>query len=98
MQKKKKDLTRETLVEFSLLYIMVFYGGAIQNKIENISKMTFSNPDNEKLKNFLIEEIKLNKSEKEIENKALKVYPDLVQNIIANSNLKMIADKKTMIK
>ena len=35
----KKDLTRETLIEFSLLYIMVFFGGAIQNKIENISKL-----------------------------------------------------------
>ena len=91
---QKKDFTRENLIEFSILFIMVFYGGAIHSNIQNISKITFSNSDNEKLKNFLIEEIKLDKTEKEIENGALKAYPDLVRNIIANSNLKMIVDKK----
>ena len=92
---QKKDFTRENLIEFSILFIMVFYGGAIHNNIENISKITFSNSDNEKLKNFLIEEIKLDKTEKEIENEALKAFPDLVRKIIANSNLKMIVDKKS---
>ena len=82
---QKKDFTRENLIEFSILFIMVFYGGAIHTNIQNISKITFSNSDNEKLKNFLIEEIKLDKTEKEIENGALKAYPDLVRNIIANS-------------
>ena len=30
---KKKDLTRENIVEFSILFIMIFYGGAVKNNI-----------------------------------------------------------------
>ena len=27
---QKKDLTRENLIEFSILFIMIFYGGAVK--------------------------------------------------------------------
>ena len=91
---KKKDLTRENLVEFSILFIMIFYGGAIKSNIESISKITFLNPDNEKLKAFLIDLISLNKTEKEIENEASKFNPNLVKIIFENSNLKLIVNKK----
>ena len=49
---KKKDLTRENIVEFSILFIMIFYGGAVKNNIESISTIDFSNSENEKLKIF----------------------------------------------
>ncbi len=91
---QKKDLTRENLIEFSILYIMIFYGGAIQNKVDNISNIKFSNSENEDLKNILIDLIKLNKPEKEIEKEALKVNINLVNNINENSNLKIIVNKK----
>tara|TARA_A100001015_G_scaffold319122_1_gene441075 strand:+ start:400 stop:2025 length:1626 start_codon:yes stop_codon:yes gene_type:complete len=87
---QKKDLTREHLLEFSILYIMTFYGKAIQNNLENISQMTFSNSDNEKLKSLLIGLINSNKTEKEIENEAIKVNSSLIKNITENSNLKLI--------
>ena len=41
---KKKDLTRENIVEFSILFIMIFYGGAVKNIVESISTIDFSNP------------------------------------------------------
>ena len=91
---QKKDLTRENLVEFSVLFIMIFFGGAIKNNIKKISEITFSNSDNEKLKIILIDLIKLNKTEKEIEKEALKVNSILVKSIIENSNLKLIVNKK----
>ena len=91
---QKKDLTRENLVEFSILFIMIFYGGAIKNNIDSISTITFSNSDNEKLKNVLIELIYSKKTEKEIENEAIKSNSNLVKNIVENSNLKMIVNKK----
>ena len=91
---KKKDLTRENLVEFSILFIMIFYGGAIKNNIDSISTITFSNSDNEKLKNVLTELINSKKTEKEIENEAIKSNSNLVKNIVENSNLKMIVNKK----
>ena len=91
---QKKDLTRENLVEFSILFIMIFYGGAVKNNIESISTITFSNSDNEKLKNILIELIKSNKTEKEIENESIKSDSNLVKSIVENSNLKIIVNKK----
>ena len=91
---QKKDLTRENLIEYSILFIMIFYGGAVKNNIEKISSIAFSNSNNENLKNILIDLIKSNKKEKEIENQAITAYPDLVKNIIENSNLKLIVNKK----
>ena len=73
---------------------MIFYGGAIKNKIDSISSVSFSNSDNEKLKNILINLINLNKTEKEIEEEALKANSSLVKNIVQNSNLKSIVNKK----
>ena len=49
---KKKDLTRENIIEFSILFIMIFYGAAVKNIVESISTIDFSNSENEKLKNF----------------------------------------------
>jgi DNA primase len=91
---QKKDLTRENLVEFSILFIMIFYGKAIKNSLESISQITFSNSENEKLKTLLINQINSNRAEKEIENEAIKINPNLVENIVENSNLKLIVNKK----
>ena len=54
----------------------------------------FSNPDNEKLKVLLTDLINTNRTEKEIENEAIKFNSSLVKNIIDNSNLKLIINKK----
>ena len=91
---QKKNFTRENLVEFSLLFIMIFYGGAISKDIDKVSKIVFENSENEKLKNILIDHIKLNKKDKDIENEAIKSNPQLVKNVLENSNLKIIVNKK----
>ena len=91
---QKKDLTRENIIEFSILFIMIFYGGAVKNNLESISTIDFSNQENEELKIFLIDLIKSDKTEKEIENEVLKTHSNLAKSIIENSNLKMITNKK----
>ncbi len=91
---QKKDFTRENLIEFSILFIMIFYGGAVNNDIEKVSNIPFEKPENEKLKSILINLIKQNKSDKEIENEAIKVNPKLVNSVLENSNLKIIVNKK----
>ena len=48
---QKKDLTRENIIEFSILFIMIFYSAAVKNIVESISTIDFSNSENEKLKN-----------------------------------------------
>ena len=73
---------------------MIFHGGAVKNDINRISTIIFSNPENEKLKNILINLIIKNKNEKELENEADKINSNLVDNIIENSNLKLIVNNK----
>ena len=91
---QKKDFTREKLVEFSILFIMIFYGGAITKVIDRLAKITFNDSVNESLKKTLIDLIKLSKSDKEIENAAIEANSSLVKNIIENSNLRIIIFKK----
>ena len=43
---------------------------------------------------MLINQINSNRAEKEIENEAIKINPNLVENIVENSNLKLIVNKK----
>ncbi len=91
---QKKDFTREKLVEFSLLFIMIFYGGAITKIIDRLAKITFNDTENESLKKTLIDTIKSGKSDKEIENAAIEVNSSLVKNVLENSNLRIIIFKK----
>ena len=91
---QKKDFTRENLVEFSILFIMIFHSGAVKNNLESISTIDFSNPENEKLKIFLIDLIKSDMTEIEIKNEVLKTYSSLSKIIIENSNSRMIVNKK----
>ena len=51
---QKKNFTRENLIEFSILFIMIFYSGAIKDNIEKLSKIQFSDAENENFKKFLI--------------------------------------------
>ena len=91
---KKIDFTRENLIEYSILFILIFYSGAIKSDISKILDLNFSNHENESLKNILLDLLKENKTEKEIENEANNAKPDLVKSIHENSNLRMILNKK----
>ena len=91
---RKKDLTRENLIEFSILHIIIFYSGSIKNQLSKIENISFSNNENEKFKNELIDLIKSGIKEKDIEKEAIKTQPNLVKDINENSNLRTILKKK----
>ena len=91
---QNKNLTRENLIEFSILFIMTFHSGAVKNDIKKLQKIIFSEIVNENFKNFLIDLFDGKFLEKDMENQALKSYPDLTKNIKNNCNLRMILNKK----
>ena len=91
---KKKDLTRDNLLEFSILFLLIFYSGAIKDEIDKVLKISFTNDENRNLRDDLVNLLKENKSEKEIEKAAYGINPDLVKTIEDNSNLKIILNKK----
>ena len=85
---QKKDFTREKLVEFSLLFIMIFYGGAITKVVDRLVKIDFNDAENESLKKTLIDLIKSSKSDKEIENAAIEANSSLVKNVLEKLKFK----------
>ena len=91
---KKKDLTRDNLLEFSILFLLIFYSGAIKGEIDKVLKISFINDENRNLRDDLANLLKENKSEKEIEKAAYEINPNLVKTIEDNSNLKIILNKK----
>ncbi len=91
---QKKDLTRQNLIEYSILFIMIYYSGAIQKFIEKISTLKFSNEENENLKLNIISLLTQNKSEKDIEIETTKNNSTLIKKIYKNTNLKLIINKK----
>ena len=46
---KKKDLTRDNLLEFSILFLLIFYSGAIKDEIDKVLKISFTNDENRNL-------------------------------------------------
>ena len=73
---------------------MIFYSGAIKDNIEKLSKIQFSDAENENFKKFLIKLLGENKAEKELEGEAFKFNPNLSKSVYENTNLKMIVNKK----
>ncbi len=91
---QKKNLTRQDLIEFSILYIMIFYSGVIKSKLSRVSSLKFFNEENNNLKEKIINLFNEGKREKELENIVNKENNDLIKKIIENSNLQIILNKK----
>ncbi len=92
---QKRSYTRENLTEFSILFILIFFSGALKSKLEKLKNLVFLDEENERLKNEIVKLYDQNLKEKEIENEVIKKDPDLVKRVKENSNLKIILNKKS---
>ena len=91
---QKKNFTRDDLLEFSILYIMIYFSGVAKVKINEIKNADFLDEKNDEIKQDLLKLYEINSSEKEIQDAIIKSNPDLVKRIDENSNLKIIINKK----
>ena len=94
IHRKRENFTREDLIEFSILYVMIFYNGSISNENKKISELIFLSKENEDLKNFILNLMKSKNSEKDIEREAKNINTNLVKTISENTNLRIILNKK----
>ena len=94
IHRKRENFTREDIIEFSILYVMIFYNGSISNENKKISELIFLSKENEDLKNFILNLMKSKNSEKDIEREAKNINTNLVKTISENTNLRIILNKK----
>ncbi len=91
---QKKNFTREDLLELSILYIMIYFSGAVTPLIEDIKKVEFLDEKHDSAKNELLDLYNKNLNEKEVQDVITKSQQDLVKKVNDNSNLKIIISKK----
>ena len=91
---KNKSYTKEDIVQFSILFIMIYYSPAIRNKIDKLKGIKFISDECEALKDTIIEKISSNIKEKEILDLMKERFINLLEKIDLNSNLNTILGKK----
>jgi len=94
LHKEKNHFSKAEIKERSILYILVNYLGTVKNKLEELSEIDFTNEQNKRLKEEIINFAKINdfldKDRSEIGNK----YKALINDIEKDVNLKNILSKK----
>jgi len=95
LYKQKNDLTKEQLKEFSILFMMINCSLAAQSKIEELSELKFSIPENEDLKNEIIRKLSENQDLEESKSIIKNRFKQLVNIVEKNSNVKNILSKKS---
>ena len=94
IHKQKNNYSKQTLTEFSLLFLMTHYPSIAQKKIEEISNCIFSSVDIEKLRKRIISLFTEKISSEMLLKKLEPDFSKVIQEIINNANVKIIANKK----
>ena len=94
LYKKRKDLSKTQILEFSILFIILNYIEIASKKIEELSDLEFISDKNELLKNTFIKLISEGNNKIELGNKIDNEYKNLVNEIIENSNIQLITKNK----
>ena len=95
LYQKKKDLSKIEIIEFSILFIMMNFFEILSKKEEELSEIKFQIEENEKLKNNILSLVSKNNSADEILLVLKQDHENLVNRIIANSNVHLITSNKS---
>ena len=96
LHQKKKDLSKIQIIEFSILFIILNNLEIASEKLEDLSKIEFISETNQSLKNDLISLISDGTDKKTIFSKINSSYKNTIKEINENSNIQIIARKKTL--
>ena len=91
---QKNNYSKESLIEFSVLFLVLQFPEIALKKIEEVSELTFSSEENNNLKNDAI--IYINKQDglKELIKNLSINHKKLINEIYTTTNIKNITDKK----
>ena len=93
--KKKKDLSKIQIIEFSILFIILNYLDIALKKLEDLSEIEFLSKNNESLKSLLITSLTDGKNKDDIYIKIENDFGNTLKEINENSNIQIITANKT---
>ena len=91
---KKKDLSKDQIIEFSILFIILNFFNIALTKFDKLVDLEFTSEKNENLKNTIISLYKRGISESELQSNIGEKFKELIEDIKRNSNIQLIIDKK----
>ena len=95
LYEQKDHFSKEQIKEHSIFFIMLNYPSVAKSKLDELSRLTFSSDDYNKLKNVLIKLITSNTNEEQIKIEINKNFRNLVKEVEKNSTLQtIIVDKE----
>ena len=95
IHKQRENFSKETLKEFSILFIMMNFPRVSEQRVEELSLIKLNSTDCEKLKNQIMDYLVSSKLEKQFLEKIILENDSLVSEITKNTNIKIILkDKK----
>jgi DNA primase len=95
LHQKRKDLSKNQIIEFSILFIILNYFEIALKKLEELSEIEFISEKNEKLKNIIIASLSEQNNQESVRLKIETEYKNLFEEIRANSNIQLIIKDKT---
>ena len=94
LHKKKENLSKIEIIEFSILYIILNYFELALKKLDELSSLEFHIQKNEDLKNEIINAISESNENENIKIKIETNYKEIVREIHENSNIQIITKNK----
>ena len=92
---RKNNLNNLEIKELSILFMLIEFNKLSHARIEDISKISFSNKDNEGFKNEIVKLILSDNCSKEIIMEKFSIsHKKLIEDIYSNSNVRLITNKK----
>ena len=95
MYQKRKDLSKNQIIEFSILFIILNYLEIASKKLEELSEIQFLSEKNESFKNTIITALTEGINKNSLYEKINTEYKNLSEEIKINSNIEMITKNKS---
>ena len=95
LHQKRKDLSKNQIIEFSILFIILNYFEIASKKLEELSEIEFLADKSESLKNILISSMTEGTINDDTSKKIDREYKNFLEEISENSNIEMMTKNKT---
>ena len=94
LHKKKENLSKIQIIEFSILFIILNYFEIISEKFEELSNINFLDKKNDDLKNIIINSFSENIEKDKLMTKIINEFDKNLKDIEENSNIQIITKNK----
>ena len=94
LHRKRKNLSKIQIIEFSILFIILNYFKIASKRLEELSNLQFISEKNENFKNLILKSLSQGDNQIEFETKIKNDYEMLLEEIKENSNIQLITKNK----